>query len=267
MAAQHWLVVALGCALGLSAAGCGWSPKQRLTAAENNNRTLQEQTRAQLAEIENLRAHAREVEQQLHETERELALIEEKSNLERKELASYRGDGPKARLTSAVIPDAIRKRLEDLTVRFPDLQFDPELGISKLEQDILFDSAENQLRPEAQQTLKQLVQVLESPEGKDLKLMVVGHTDAQNIARRQARQKYPNNWHLSTARSLIVADFLRQAGLSEDRLAVAGFGAFQPIASNRTPEDRARNRRVEVFVMPPDMPVVGWVETIPSMYQ
>jgi chemotaxis protein MotB len=108
--------------------------------------------------------------------------------------------------------------------------------------------------------------VLKSPAAGDLKIMVVGHTDNQQIAGKPVREKYPNNFHLSTARALAVADHIKRAGLPEQRIGVAGFGPHQPIAPNASAKDRQKNRRVEIFVMAPDVPVVGWTDSTPSVY-
>ena len=109
-------------------------------------------------------------------------------------------------------------------------------------------------------------EVLKAPEGRDLRLLVAGHTDNQKIAKKPCREKYPNNFHLSAARALKVADQLRASGVQADRMGVAGFGPHQPIAPNGTPSNRQKNRRVEIFVMAPEVPVVGWTESIPSVY-
>ncbi len=108
--------------------------------------------------------------------------------------------------------------------------------------------------------------MLNSPEASDLKVVVVGHTDSRQIAKRPARDQFPNNFHLSTARANAVADVMTQAGLSASRIGVAGFGDHQPIAPNATPRDRQKNRRVEIFVMSNDVPVVGWTDSMPSVY-
>ena len=61
---------------------------------------------------------------------------------------------------------------------------------------------------------------------------------------------------------MAVADRLRKAGLPEDRMGVTGFGQFQPVSPNDTAEARQRNRRVEIFVIGPETPVVGWADTV-----
>ena len=63
-----------------------------------------------------------------------------------------------------------------------------------------------------------------------------------------------------------MADRLKRAGLPERRMAVAGFGSCQPIASNAHGGGAEKNRRVEIFLIPPDMPVAGWSESTPSVY-
>ena len=60
----------------LLTSGCGWAPKNQLTACQSQNRILSEQSTAQLAEIEKLKVHTRSVEDQLIRAEAELARLE-----------------------------------------------------------------------------------------------------------------------------------------------------------------------------------------------
>ena len=261
------------CVAAVVLPGCLFVPKTDLNAAMTQNRALTEQSQAQLAEIENLKTHSRSLEDRVIHSEKQLALLQERAGLDRKQLDGYERerDGLYQQFKDLSygggrLPAELSRQLAELSRRFPSLQFDPETGISKLDTDILFDSGEAELKPGAGQLLEELVRVLKSPAAGDLKLMVAGHTDNQMIVGHEAREKYPNNFHLSTARALAVADRMKRAGLPERRLGVAGFGPYQPIASNATAQDRQKNRRVEIFVMPSDVPVVGWSDSTPSVY-
>jgi chemotaxis protein MotB len=253
--------------------GCMFVPKTELNAAQVQNRVLTEQSKAQLAELENLKTHSHELENRVIRSEKQMALLRERSNLDQRQLETYQQEreGLYDQFKSLAyghgrLPPELGQQLTQLSQRYPGLQFDAETGISKLDADVVFDSGEAVLKPGAGQMLDELVHVLKSPAAGSLKIMVAGHTDNQQIVGRDTRDKYPNNFHLSTARALAVADSMKQAGLPASRLGVAGFGPYQPVASNATAEDRQKNRRVEIFVMPADVPVVGWSDSTPSVY-
>lgn len=253
-------------------AGC-LVPKSQLDALQTQNQSLLEQTRAQTAQIENLQAHCRNTEDQLIRAEENLALLEDRLGLHQKQLSNYQREREQlyrqfeqASQWRSRMPAEVRNRLTDIARRYPSLQLDPKTGIGKLDMDILFDAGTDQLKPGGENVLAELVQLMQSPEAQDLKLMVVGHTDDRQIAGRPLREKYPSNFHLSAGRALAVAEQLRKLGLPEQRMGVAGFAQHQPVAPNLTPKDRLKNRRVELFVMAPEVPVIGWTETIPTVY-
>jgi chemotaxis protein MotB len=271
MTAAHRVLALIALAASSTAGGCFVS-KSQFTALETQNRVLNEQGRAQLAEIENLKAHSRNKEDQLNRTEQELAAMEDQLKLDRSRLHNFQRETTElqAQFKSVVqgqrLPPSVSKRLSDLSKRYPSLHFDPATGVSKLDTDVLFDLGQADLKPAAQAMLGELAHVLQTPEAAELKVMVVGHTDNQRVVERSTRERYPNNFHLSTARALAVADHLRRQGLSERRMGVGGFGPHQPVASNGSSAERQKNRRVEIFVMAPEVPVVGWTESVPSVY-
>ena len=133
------------------------------------------------------------------------------------------GDAAGRRLTSGRrLPPSVGKQLAELSWCYPGLNFDPATGVSKLETDVLFDSGQAELKPAAQAMLAELGRVLQSPEAGELKVMVVGFTDNARLVSKPPQGPYANNFHLSTARALTVADCLRREGLSERRIGVAG---------------------------------------------
>lgn len=80
------------------------------------------------------------------------------------------------------------------------------------------------------------------------RIVVEGHTDAQPVK----GGRYRSNLQLSTARAERVVDLLaRAAGIPSERLVASGYGEHQPVASNETPEGRAKNRRVDLVVRVP----------------
>lgn len=71
---------------------------------------------------------------------------------------------------------------------------------------------------------------------------VEGHTDSLTSEKI-------DNMELSLNRALSVARFLEQNGLDRKKISVSGYGPHRPLADNRKPEGRMRNRRVEINIM------------------
>lgn len=77
-------------------------------------------------------------------------------------------------------------------------------------------------------------------------IRVEGHTD--DVPIRTAR--FVSNWELSTARaSAVVAYLIQIAGIDPARLSASGYGEFHPRVPNSSPENRARNRRIDLVVL------------------
>ena len=148
-------------------------------------------------------------------------------------------------------------RFEELAAKYPDFDFDPLTGISKFGPHVLFDSGKAELKPGAVPLLREFAQIMSSPEAQGLNVLIVGHTDDERIAGARTRDKHPTNWHLSTDRANEVAVTLSAAGLAERRMGVAGYSKYQPIVRNRGDSERAQNRRVEIYVLAPEVKVAG----------
>jgi OmpA-OmpF porin, OOP family len=102
---------------------------------------------------------------------------------------------------------------------------------------IYFDFNKANLRPESQPTLEQIATLLK--EDPKLKLMVVGHTD--NVG------PFASNMDLSQQRAgAVVNALVAQQGIDRDRLAPVGVAFACPVASNKSEDGRAKNRRVEL---------------------
>ena len=106
---------------------------------------------------------------------------------------------------------------------------------------ILFDLGVAEISAEAFPLLDKIGAIISRG---DYPVEIRGHTDDLPIQTKI----FPSNWELSTARAVnVLRYFLEAQGISPKRLSAAGFGEFQPVAPNESPELRAKNRRVEVI--------------------
>jgi chemotaxis protein MotB len=80
----------------------------------------------------------------------------------------------------------------------------------------------------------------------DRRFLVVGHSDNQPLK----SSVYKDNWELSTARALTVTRFLVQAGMNTKNILPAGAGEHDPLIEKASAKDLARNRRIEILLLP-----------------
>lgn len=80
-------------------------------------------------------------------------------------------------------------------------------------------------------------------------ILVRGHTDDRKIGGALA-QRYPTNWELAAARAARVVRLLEEKGVKPARLAAVSLGPNDPVAPNDSAENRARNRRIEILLVP-----------------
>ena len=105
---------------------------------------------------------------------------------------------------------------------------------------LLFESGQATLKPSVRPLLSKVGNILKMYKGN--RIQILGHTDAVPMSSGQ----FPNNLWLSMARATSVFEYMTDVKkLNPHNLETTGRGEFDPIASNATPEGRARNRRVE----------------------
>jgi chemotaxis protein MotB len=107
-----------------------------------------------------------------------------------------------------------------------------------------FNSGSAIPKPEALPTLRQIAaSISRTP----YDLRIEGHTDNIPIH----TPEFDSNWELSSARATRIARlFLDLKALPPERISAAGYAEFHPVAGNDTAEGRARNRRVDLVVLP-----------------
>jgi chemotaxis protein MotB len=113
--------------------------------------------------------------------------------------------------------------------------------------EVLFPSSSADLQPAGMEQLanvgRRLVEIARTiPPDIAWVIQVDGHTDNRPIR----TDIFPSNWELSTARAIAVVKFLHSQGIANERLVAAGYGEFQPLGPNNTPQERERNRRIEL---------------------
>lgn len=104
---------------------------------------------------------------------------------------------------------------------------------------ILFDTSKATIKEESNAKLEEIVKVMNEYNTANFKLE--GHTDSTGNAAK--------NLQLSKDRAAAVKDYLIAKGISAERLSSEGYGITRPIASNKTVEGRAQNRRVEIILV------------------
>ncbi|MBI2105140.1 MAG: OmpA family protein [Candidatus Omnitrophica bacterium] len=117
--------------------------------------------------------------------------------------------------------------------------------VTRMLDQVLFDSGKAQLRRGAYPVLDKVAQVLNEVPGQPVG--VEGHTDDVPIK----YSGWADNKALAFARANAVVSYLvDKHGVDPNRLTPIGYGEERPLVSNDTPEGRQQNRRVEIIILP-----------------
>ena len=241
-----------GLSLGIfSQTACNMVPRYQMQQAQNRTRQLYEQNRAMVAERNGLLSQIQTLQQQIAGLNaRDETLQARVNNLlaERNHLSGNRNP----------LSDATNRQFADLAQKYPGFEFDPQTGVSKFQNDILFESGSDELRRDAEPLLAEFAKILNNGEASDLNVLVAGHTDDRPVVKASTKARHPDNWYLSAHRSINVVHALSRAGIKPSRLGAAGYGPYQPRVADKSDDARRQNRRVEIFVLAPGASTAGW---------
>jgi len=150
--------------------------------------------------------------------------------------------------------DEEKKQFEEMKrelqreLRGKEVKFDvAERGlVITLANNILFDSGKAKIKQDAYPVLDKIITVIKI-KVPDKDIGIEGHTD--NVPIKYSSWK--SNRELSTARANNVYHYLAKVGnLDPAKFTTMGYGEFRPVVSNETDAGRAKNRRVEIVILP-----------------
>lgn len=148
------------------------------------------------------------------------------------------------------VTNAINDLIDQVEKDFETEMKNEEISIEKVQDgviirmgsNLLFESGNAQLKWEAYNLLEQIGKLILAY---NYYVVVEGHTDNIPIHTSQ----FPSNWDLSTIRALNVLKFFtNNIGVNPTTILAMGRGEYKPIAPNDSPENRSKNRRVEIYL-------------------
>jgi len=143
-------------------------------------------------------------------------------------------------LTNNLTRSLSREELQDV-----DVQVLKGVVYISLSDNMLYKSGSYEISDRAGETLSKIAKIIQ--DYRDYDVLIEGNTDTDPISKPNIR----NNWDLSTLRASSVVQALQNTyGVEPKRLTAGGRGEYNPIASNATPDGKARNRRTQIIITP-----------------
>jgi flagellar motor protein MotB len=210
------------------ATGCDDS-KQRMAMLEESNQSL-------LADLQQARTQLTACQESAAACEGELSLARGEADMLRNR---------PAQIVRAPAPQPVQPAPVAVPQGWTAV---PGGAMIAIEGSVLFDSGKVKLRGGAKQSLERLYDVLQS-EYSDKDVLVYGHTDNDPIK----KSGWKDNYQLSTERALAVVRWLKSRGVSPSRLVACGVGEHRPRVPNSSRNNKAKNRRVEIFALDADV--------------
>ncbi len=204
--------------------------KSQLASSQSENQTLQGKIRELEQEIKQRDTKIAELETQRDSMATELTGLRDEQARRKAELETFRQ-----------LFARLKKLIDAGTIK---VSFRKGRMIVEMASAVLFDSGKTELKSAGASALDELVSALQSVSDRDL--MVAGHTDTDPIKTK----RFKSNWELSTARAVVVVDYMISKGFPAEHLGAAGFGEFDPVSANDSLDGKAQNRRIEIVLMP-----------------
>jgi chemotaxis protein MotB len=127
-----------------------------------------------------------------------------------------------------------------------NVNVDRTVVMMNLDDDMLFRDSSYKVGSDADAVLERIAKVVKSEPS--LEVMIVGHTDDRTV---KEGSYVKDNWDLSTERSAAIVRRLEEKyGIPSEQLIVAGRGSYDPVVANDNNENRAKNRRTQIIIMP-----------------
>ena len=195
-----------------------------------------------------LQARSDNLSQAIFELRRKVADLDAENTKLKAENASLVKTGEEqARKASSVYQSLLEKMKSEISqgqVTITDLK--GRLTVTIVDS-ILFDPGKAEVKKGGREILGKVISILKDVSDKSIR--IEGHTDNVQISRALA-QRYPTNWELSAARAINVARFLQDQGIDPGNLSSVAYGEWKPVATNDTAEGKAKNRRIEIVLVP-----------------
>jgi len=230
---------------------------------KGKSQKLSDTLKARNAENESLVSRVNSLERDLETTTSQLkAKVTEADMLQSalsdlraqvKTVAAEKAKMEQEKLSLAELTDSLRQEIEAREIKITELE--GKLTVNLMDK-VLFDSGMAEIRKAGREVLDKISKNLLN-KYPDRAIRVEGHTDNVPIG-RELRARFPTNWELSTARATAAARYLQDHGsVDPERLSAVGYSEYHPIAGNDTEEGRAKNRRIEIILLPPESPLAS----------
>ena len=213
-----------------SLAACG-IPKSQYDALDAREKQEKADSDKRIADLEG----------RIKELEGQQGALDEKTKAELEELRKQK-EAADAR--SKLFDDFVRKFKSMIDAGKLDITTRRGQIVLALATDVLFDPGKTEIKPEGKTALAEVAAALRTVPGR--RFQVAGHTDTLPIHTKE----FASNWELSTARAVSVVKLLVKEGVRAEALSAAGYAEFDPAQSNASDKGRAKNRRIEIVLVP-----------------
>lgn len=200
-----------------------------------------------LADLNITQKQAQKVEDKLEKTKAKLTVSQRQAQETKEKLAETKAileDMEKESATYKELNEQMSAEINKGSITITELK--GKLRVSMLSQ-ILFDSGKTTIKEEGLKILKRVSDILVKVENKDIR--IEGHTDS-DVIHGVLQKRYSTNWELSATRATKVVRYLiEETDMDPSQIYAAAFGEHRPVVPNDTPENKAKNRRIEIVLV------------------